>query len=101
MTSELEVDAAAVRAWATALSATAARISAAPPPPPAGPTWSSTGAAAAAADAARMRLRALAEDITATARQATAAADEYDDADDRAAARLRKVPQLTDGRAAA
>ncbi len=101
MTSELEVDAAAIRAWAAALSATAARISTDPPPPPIGPSWSSTDPAVAAADAARVRLRALADDIAATARQATAAADDYDDADDRAAARLRNVPQLTAERAVA
>ena len=91
MTSELEVDAAAVRAWARALSATAARISTDPPPPPSGPPWSSTAAASATADAARAQLQALADDISATARQATAAADDYDDADDRVAARLRAV----------
>ena len=89
MTSELEVDAAAVRAWAAALSATAARITTGPPLPPAGPPWSTTQAAAAAADAARGQLRTLAEDIAATARQATAAADDYDDADHRAASRLQ------------
>ncbi|MFI7540253.1 hypothetical protein [Actinoplanes sp. NPDC049599] len=91
MTSELEVDAAAVRAWATALSATAARISTVAPLPPGGPPWSSTAAAVAVAEAARGQLSALAEDITAAARQASAAADDYDDADDRAAARLRGV----------
>lgn len=96
MTSELAVEAAAVRAWATALSATAARISADPPPPPAGPPWSSTAAAASAADEAWMRLRALADDLTATARQARTAADDYDDADDRAAARLRNLPRRAD-----
>jgi hypothetical protein len=89
MTSELEVDAAAVRAWATALAATAARISTDPPPAPTGPPWLSTAAVSAAADVARGQLRALADDITAAARQASAAADDYDDADDRAASRLR------------
>ena len=91
MTSELEVDSAAVRAWAAALSATAARISTVPPFPPGGPPWSSTAAALAAADAAQVRLRALADDIAATARQASAAADAYDDADDRVASRLSGV----------
>ena len=91
MTSELEVDAAAVRAWARALSATAARISTDPLPPLSGPPWSATDAASAAADAAQVRLRALADDISAAARQAAAAADDYDDADDRGAARLRAV----------
>jgi hypothetical protein len=91
MTSELEVDAAAVRAWATALSATAARFKADPPPPPTGPRWSSTDAAAAAADAAQLQLRALADDIATAARQASAAADDYDHADDRAASRLRDM----------
>ena len=89
MTSELEVDAAAVRTWAAALSATAARISTDPPLPPAGPPWSTTEAAGAVADAAQVRLRTLAEDIAAAARQATAAAEDYDDADTRAATRLR------------
>jgi len=89
MTSELEVDTAAVRAWARALSASAARISAEPPPPPGGPPWSATDAVVAAGDAARVRLRALADDITAAARQAATAADDYEDVDDRAAARLR------------
>ena len=41
------------------------------------------------ADAAQVRLRTLAEDIAAAARQATAAAEDYDDADTRAATRLR------------
>jgi hypothetical protein len=91
MTSELEVDTAAVRAWATALSATAARISTVPPLPPGGPPWSSTAAALAAAKAAQLQLRALADDIAATARQASAAAADYDDADDRVAFRLRGV----------
>ena len=89
MTSELEVDAAAVRAWATALSATAARISTVPPLPPSGPPWSSTAAARAAADAAQGQLRALADDITAAARQASAAADDYEHTDDGVAVRLR------------
>jgi hypothetical protein len=91
MTSELEVDAAAVRAWATALSATAARISTVPPLPPSGPPWSTTVAARSTADAAQAQLRALADDITTAARQAAAAADDYDDTDDRAAARLRSL----------
>jgi hypothetical protein len=91
MTPELEVDAPAVRAWAAALSATAAAISTVPPPTPPGPPWSATVAVTAAAGWAQLRLRTLTQDITATARQAAAAADDYDDADDRVAARLRNV----------
>jgi hypothetical protein len=91
MTSELEVDTVAVRAWAAALSATAARIDTAPPPLPGGPRWSSTIATEAAADSARSRLRALADDVAAAARQAMAAAAAYEDADDRAATRLRRI----------
>ena len=91
MTSELEIDTVAVRGWAAALSATAARIDTEPPHPPAGPRWSSTTAAEAAADAARLRLRALADDVAAAARQVAAAATAYEDADDRAATRLRRI----------
>ncbi|AGZ39253.1 type VII secretion target [Actinoplanes friuliensis] len=91
MTSELEVDTAAVRAWAAALSGTAARISSAPPSPPGGPLWSSTEAAVAAADAAQVQVRLFADAVAEAARQVRAAADDYDDADDRAAARLRKI----------
>jgi hypothetical protein len=91
MTPEFEVDAPAVRAWAAALSATAAAISAVPPPVPPGPPWSTTVAVTAAAGWAQVRLRALASDITAAAGQASAAADDYTDADYRAAARLRKA----------
>jgi len=91
MTSELEVDTGAVRSWAAALSATGARISTDPPPSPPDPRWSATGAAEAAAGAAERQLRALGNDIAAAARQAAAAMDDYEDADDRSAARLRTI----------
>lgn len=89
MTSELEVDTGAVRAWAAALSATGALISVGLPPAPPDPRWSATRAALATAEAAGRRLRVLAEDVAVTARQAVGAADDYEDADDRAAVRLR------------
>jgi len=91
MTSDLEVDTGAVRAWAAALSATGARIGADPPPSPPDPRWSATDAAVTAAGAAELRLRALGHDIAAAARQAAKAVDDYEDADDRAAARLRSI----------
>jgi hypothetical protein len=91
MTPEFEVDAPAVRAWAAALSATAAAFSAVPPPVPPGPPWSTTAAVTAVADWAHVRLRTLTQEIVAAAGQASAAAEDYVDADARAAARLRKV----------
>jgi hypothetical protein len=91
MTSDLEVDTGAVRAWAAALSATGARCSTDPPPSPPGPRWSATDAVSAATGSAQRQLGALVADIASAARQASAAADDYEDADDRAAARLRDV----------
>lgn len=91
MTSELEVDAEGLRAWAAALSAIGARIGSDLPPPPPGPRWQSATAAAAASGAALRQVTGLAEEITRTGRRVAGTADDYEDADERAARRLRGI----------
>jgi hypothetical protein len=92
MNPDLEVDTGELRHAASAVADTAARVSAAAHQEPdidRTPRWATTDAALMAADAARQQLIVLADDITETADQITAAAAAYDEADARAAARLR------------
>ena len=91
MTSELEVEAEGLRAWAAALRRIGDRIGRDLPPPVPGPRWETTAAAAAASDAALRQLSGLAEAITATGREVSGTADDYEDADERAARRLREI----------
>jgi len=86
------LDPAELRACAAAVADTGARVVAgaarAPAADPA-PRWATSAALAGLADAARRRLSAIGADIEAGARQIGAAVDDYQDADDRAAGRLR------------
>jgi hypothetical protein len=89
---DFEVGTDDLRRTAASVSAAADRVTgaaaSAPVPAPV-PRWATTGAAALAATAARQQLTHLGGDITATARQIRAAAEAYEEADARAAARLR------------
>ena len=69
-------------------SETTAAASGAPTAPPT-PRWRATDAAALAAEAARQQLAQLGADIGETARRVTASAAAYEQADQRAATRLR------------
>jgi hypothetical protein len=91
MRSEISVDIPAVRAWAAALRRTGERMRADPPSPGAGPEWSCTAANAAAVAAAQRVLTLLTDDITGIGEAALATMDDYEAADDRAAASLRRV----------
>ncbi|WP_306215917.1 hypothetical protein [Actinoplanes sp. RD1] len=91
MRSELSVDIPAVRSWATALRRTGGRMEADPPSPGAGPVWSCTAANAAAVDAAQRILSLLTDDIAGISAATLATMDDYEAADDRAAAALRRV----------
>jgi hypothetical protein len=90
MPSDLEVDAAALRGCAQAVVDTARQVSAGtePPPAPATPRWATTGEAAALAEAIRGLLTAFDADLDADARALLSAAEDYEAADRRAAARL-------------
>jgi hypothetical protein len=91
MQPDLEVDTPEVRRTAGRIADTGARVAAgaalAPAPAPV-PRWDTAVAAAALIDAAAGRLIALGDEVTATARQISAAADAYEQADDRSATRL-------------
>jgi hypothetical protein len=89
MSSDLEVDTHGLRVWAAALRRAAGRVRLDPLPPVPGPPCSSTLSGTEAADAAGRLLTRLAEDLDAIGRAAEATADDYEDADERAAARLR------------
>jgi hypothetical protein len=86
------LDPAELRACAPAVADTGARVVAgaarAPAADPA-PRWATSAALAGLADAASARLSAAGAGIEAAARQIDAAVDDYQDADDRAARRLR------------
>ncbi|WP_328465052.1 type VII secretion target [Actinoplanes sp. NBC_00393] len=92
MNPDFEVDTTGLRSDAATLAGTAARVTgaadSAPLPDPT-PRWSTTGAAELAATAARQLLTQLGADIEATARQIRATAEAYEEADTRAAKRLR------------
>jgi len=92
MNPDLRVDAEELRRTASAISATAARVTAArehEPPPPAVPRWSTTDPALLTAAAAGQQLAHLGSDIAETAGRIRAAAAAYELADARAATRLR------------
>jgi hypothetical protein len=90
MTSDLEVDAEAVRGCASALSRTAGEVAAGATPPPAVavPRWQTTAALEGLADATQDMLATLADDLDAFRRAVLAAVADYEAADDRAADRL-------------
>ncbi|WP_430780486.1 hypothetical protein [Actinoplanes sp. G11-F43] len=92
MSSGFQVDAESLRADATAVTGFAARVSAltsrVPPPVPT-PRWAATGAATDAADIARRWVSVLGHDISETADRVRSVAGDYEEADTRAAARLR------------
>ena len=92
MNPDLEADTDELRRTASEVTATAARIAAgtaAEPPHETVPRWVSSDAALLAADAARQHLAQLGGDIADTARRISAAAEQYELADARAAIRLR------------
>jgi hypothetical protein len=92
MNPDLEVDAEGVRDGASGLADCGARLAAdlaGAPTAPVVPRWDTGDAVTLAADAARRQLGALGAGIAQTARGIAAAADDYEAADERAAARLR------------
>jgi hypothetical protein len=94
MNPDLEVDTADLRRIASALSGTAARVAGAAvhaPAPTPTPRWASVDAAARAAETARAELARLGDELAETARQIGQAATAYEDADARAATRLRSA----------
>jgi len=94
MNSDLEVDTDDLRRTASAVTDTATRVTAGTlqePTVDGTPRWSTTEAAALAAGAARGQIAVLGADIADTARRIVAAAEAYEAADDRAAARLRSA----------
>ena len=92
MNPDLEIDAGELRAGASAVADTAARVTDGAAEAPATvvvPRWAAGDAASLAADATRRKLAEAGAEIAATARQIVAAVVDYQDADDRAASRLR------------
>ena len=89
---DLEVDTKALQACVRPLRALADTMAAASAPPSVPvPRWETSDAAAALANAARVRGRLLAADLTRAADQLSAVAHDYEAADERAAGRLRAV----------
>jgi len=93
MTSDLEVDADAVRGCASALADTAAevRAGATPPPTVAVPRWQTTAAVDGLADAMERALATLAGELEALRQAVLAAVADYEAADQRAADRLGRT----------
>ncbi|MEU4239427.1 hypothetical protein [Actinoplanes sp. NPDC026619] len=94
MNPDFEVDADELRRAASALADTAARVTAGAsetPTIPRVPRWLTTDAASLAAEAARRQLVLLGGDIGETARRIRQATEAYEEADARAAARLRSA----------
>lgn len=92
MNPDFEVDNDAVRDTATAVTALAGRVrglAAAVPAIAPSPPWSAATAADAAADSARRLIDTLGHDITGAAGRLRSAATDYEEADTRAATRLR------------
>jgi hypothetical protein len=92
MNPDFEVDTDELRRAASALATTADATTAGTTAQPAArltPRWRTADAAALASDAARQQLAVLGADLAETARQVTAAAEAYAQADARAATRLR------------
>jgi hypothetical protein len=93
MTSDLEVDAEAVRGCASALAETAAEVHAGGTPPPtvAVPRWQTTAAVESLADAMERALATLAGDLEALRQAVLAAVTDYAEADERAADRFGRI----------
>jgi len=94
MNPDFEVDTDELRRAASALTGTAAQVSAGASEMPAArltPRWRTADAAAIAAEAARQQLALLGDDIDETARRIAASATAYELADARATARLRST----------
>ncbi|GAA2620625.1 type VII secretion target [Paractinoplanes durhamensis] len=92
MNPDLEVDTDELRRAASTLAGTAAEVTAGTSEMPAAqrtPRWRTADAAALAGDAAHRQLALLGGDIDETARRIATAAEAYEVADARAAARLR------------
>jgi hypothetical protein len=92
MNPDLEVDTDELRHAATALAATAGRVSGGAGAAPAAevtPRWATADAAVLAAEAARQQLAHLGAGIAETARRINAVAADYELADARAVTRLR------------
>ena len=92
MNPDLEVDADVLRACASALADTGARLTAGaaqPPVPPLVPHWATTDAAALAAEAAQRHLADIGATLATVMRRIAATAADYEAADARAAQRLR------------
>lgn len=91
MRPDLEIDTPAVRRCASGLADTGARVAAGAARAPVTvtvPRWAASDAAATLVDAAHGLLVGIGSTVTAAGRRITAAADDYDAADDRAAGRL-------------
>ena len=95
MTSDLEVDPDGLRRCSTGFADTAARVrtglATAPPLGVTAPGWAITGGTDALEAAVRRQFATIADAVTTLGRQVTAAADDYDAADQRSAHRLRNV----------
>lgn len=92
MNPDLDVDTGELRRAATRLSGTGAETTAAAsatPSTPRTPRWQAVDAATLAAETARQQLAHLGADIAETAGRVTASAAAYEQADERAATRLR------------
>jgi hypothetical protein len=94
MTSDLDVDAGAMRDCASALADSSARVAAGAaqaPPATLVPRWATADAASAMTATALTWLATIASQMTGAGRQLSATADDYEAADVRAAHRLRAV----------
>jgi hypothetical protein len=95
MNGEVQIDTAAVLACATALTAIGDQVAhgaaAVPDPPPSSGVWHTGPAVAHAGEQARAHLHTIGAEIVAAARQVAATVTDYEDADARAASRLRGV----------
>ena len=95
MTSDYLVDPDGLRRCSTGLADTAARVhdrlATAPPLGVTAPGWAITGGTDALEAAVRGQFGAIADAVRALGRQVTAAANDYDAADERSAHRLRTV----------
>ncbi|WIM97175.1 hypothetical protein ACTOB_000677 [Actinoplanes oblitus] len=94
MNPDLDVTTEELRRAVSAVFGTASRVRAAAasaPPPVPGPRWAASDAADSAADAAGRRLLTAGSDLTAAGRRIETTIAAYEEADHRAATRLRTV----------
>jgi hypothetical protein len=94
MTSDLDVDAGAVRDCASAMAGSGARVAAGATQAPPGvlvPRWATVDPTSALTAAAQTWLATTASRMTTASRQLSTTADDYEAADLRAAHRLREV----------